>query len=523
MAKKGGQPIDLKEFETKVVLRQLAPPDYEALVALQSRCFPGMPTWTREQFESQVSVFSQGQIGVFLEDRLVGSSSSLVVDFDRYGEWHNWRGISDNGFIRNHDPAGDTLYGIEMMVDPEFRGLRLARRMYDARKEVARKMKLQRIVIAGRIPGFAEHADKMDVHEYIDKVQSKQLFDTVLTTQLSNGFQLKGLIPDYLTTDKESRGYATHLEWVNLDGARDAAAEQPRRVVRLCLVQYGMRRIGSFEDMAQQCEFFVDVAADYRADFVVFPELFSTQLLSLTPPERPGLAARRLSKFVPRILEMFTRLAVRFNVNILGGSHFAEEGGRLLNIAYLFRRDGTIASQAKLHVTPNERRWWGVEPGNGFEVIPTDCGPVAINVCYDIEFPELGRLATARGANIIFVPFNTDERYGYLRIRHCAQARAIENQVYVAIAGCVGNLPQVHNADIHYAQCAVLTPSDFSFARDAIASESVPNIETVVIHDVNVSLLHENRENGTVRPWSDRRTDMYKIRFTVNGGEPSEV
>jgi len=114
------------------------------------------------------------------------------------------------------------------------------------------------------------------------------------------------------------------------------------------------------------------------------------------------------------------------------------------------------------------------------------------------------------------VPFNTNDRLGYLRVRACAQARAIENQVYVSIAGCAGNLPSVQNADIHYSQCGIFTPSDVGFARDAIAAESTPNIETVLTHDVDVELLQRNRNNGTVRPWTDRRRDLYRVHWLAD-------
>ena len=134
-------------------------------------------------------------------------------------------------------------------------------------------------------------------------------------------------------------------------------------------------------------------------------------------------------------------------------------------------------------------------------------------VCYDVEFPELARIAVDKGARILFVPFATDERYGYLRVRYCAQARCIENQVFVAISGCVGNLPFVENADIHYAQSGIFTPSDFPFARDGIAAECTPNIETVIFHDVDVELLKRQRQTGTVLNWADRRSDLYQIRY----------
>lgn len=130
-----------------------------------------------------------------------------------------------------------------------------------------------------------------------------------------------------------------------------------------------------------------------------------------------------------------------------------------------------------------------------------------------MEFPELGRIATEKGAQIIFVPFCTDERYAYLRVRYCAQARCIENHVYVAIAGNAGNLPEVENLDINYAQSAIFTPSDIPFSRDAIQAEATPNIETVIFEDVDLELLKRHRQTGSVLNWRDRRTDLYEIKY----------
>jgi predicted amidohydrolase/ribosomal protein S18 acetylase RimI-like enzyme len=517
-------PIDLAEFETKLVVRPLTIEDFDRLIELQKRCFPGMGTWQREQIESQLSQFPEGQVCIEYDGEIVASSSSLIVEFDEYEDWHNWKAISDAGYIRNHDPEGDTLYGTEIMVDPEYRGLKLARRLYNERKRLARERNLLRCIVGGRIPGYGKHADAMTASEYVEAVISKRLFDPVLTVQLSNGFALRGLIPDYFPSDTASRGYATFLEWLNLDHVPEESRRlQAVHVVRLCLVQYMMRRITSFEEFAQQCEFLVDVSSDYKSDFCVFPELFTTQLLSLVDAGDPASAARALAGYTPKYLELFNELAIRYNVNIVGGSQFAIEGEDLYNISYLFRRDGTIGKQYKIHGTPNEQRWWGVTSGDKVEVFETDRGKVAILLCYDVEFPELARIATAKGARIIFVPYNTDERYAYLRVRHCAQARAIENQIYVAISGCAGVLPFVDNADMHYAQCAVLTPSDFPFARDAVAAESMPNIETMVVQDVDVELLRRNRAVGTVRPWTDRRKDLYTIRYNDPDLGPIEI
>ena len=153
-----------------------------------------------------------------------------------------------------------------------------------------------------------------------------------------------------------------------------------------------------------------------------------------------------------------------------------------------------------------------MEPGDSVEVFDTDKGKINIQICYDIEFPELSRIAVEKGAQIIFVPFSTDERTAYLRVRYCAQARCVENHVFVAMAGTVGNLPSVENMDIQYAQSGIYTPSDIPFSRDAIASESTPNIETVIIDDVDVELLKRHRQSGSVLNWMDRRTDLYDVR-----------
>ena len=115
------------------------------------------------------------------------------------------------------------------------------------------------------------------------------------------------------------------------------------------------------------------------------------------------------------------------------------------------------------------------------------------------------------GMQILFVPFLTDTQNGYTRVKHCAQARAIENECYVAIAGCVGNLPKVENMDIQFAQAAVFTPSDFSFPTNGIKAEATPNTEMTLIVDVDVDLLKELHEYGSVRILKDRRHDLYQV------------
>lgn len=512
--------VDLSDYERRLKVRTLTAADFEAVKALQLLCFSGMQPWTREQFESQVSVFPEGQIGVELDGDLVASSSSLIVDFDLYSDWHDWMKISGGGYIRNHDPEGDMLYGIEIMVHPDHRGKRLARRLYEARKRLVRERNLKGIVIGGRIPVFAKYKDSMTAREYVRKVQDKTLHDPVLTTQLANDFRIQELIPDYLPSDEDSAGWATHMQWTNLEyRPKQKRFIQAVQRVRLGAVQYEIRPVDAFDEFAHHVDFFVDTAAEYGCDFLLFPELFTTQLLSFCEAPRPGQAARKLAEFTPQYLDLFTGLAVRYSVNIVGGSQFVVEDGNLYNASYLFRRDGTIGRQRKLHVTPAEWKWWGVRGGEGLEVFQTDCGRVAILVCYDIEFPEAARAAAKQGAQIVFCPFNTQEINGFLRVRTCARARAIENHLYVVTAGAVGNLPDVANADVHYAQSSIFTPVDIAFPRDGIAAECPPNAETIVLQDLDVELLRRHRYEGTTTNWRDRRTDLFETRWKKPDGE----
>ena len=523
MSKDKAPPIDLSEFETHVRVRPMRMEDYPRIVELALACFPGMQPWMEEQIASQLSLFPEGQLVVEYEDQVVASSSSLIVDFDDYEDWQDWKVIADNGYIRNHDPEGDSLYGIEIMVDPEYRGLKLARRLYEARKALCRDHNLRRIIIGGRIPGYGAHAGQMGAAEYVDEVLQRNLYDPVLTTQLANGFHLARLIPDYFPADEASRGYATFLVWNNIeyseDGLHRTAANQR---ARLCLVQYRMRAVESWDEFASQVKSSVDIASGYAGDFVVFPELFLMQLQGVLDTRAPAEVARALAERTPDYLELMTDLAVSFNVNIVGGSQFTVEDGRLYNVGYLFRRDGTIGRQYKIHPTPAERKWWGVNPGRRVQVFETDRGRAAILVGDDVVFPELGRIAAAGGAQLLFVPYAVDERYGCLRIRHCAQARAIENQLYAATAGSAGIVPFVVNFDLHYAQSGIYTPADFAFPPDAVAGEAMPNIETVVVHDLDLDLLRRNRQAGTVRPWTDRDPEVYAVRYRDPDAGPRE-
>lgn len=308
--------------------------------------------------------------------------------------------------------------------------------------------------------------------------------------------------------------YATLLEWNNIYYDAEARSISPaKQTIRLGLVQWQMRTFATLEAFYDQIEFFVDAVSDYGADFILLPEFFNTPLMSPYNdlPEREAM--KKLAEHTEEIKEKILSFAVSYNVNIIAGSMPIVEGTKIYNISYLCHRSGKIDSYKKVHITPNELRYYGLEGGSEVKVFDTDCGKVGLLICYDVEFPELSRILADQGMKILFVPFMTDTQNGYMRVRYCAQARAIENECYVAIAGSVGNLPRVNNMDIQYSQSAVFTPSDFAFPNNAIKAEATPNTEMVLIADVDLYALRDLHEYGTVKTMKDRRRDLYEVKL----------
>ena len=253
--------------------------------------------------------------------------------------------------------------------------------------------------------------------------------------------------------------------------------------------------------------------SDYRSDFILFPEYFNAPLMAKFNNLGEAESMRELAKYTEQIRDRFVQLAISYNINIITGSMpYVNEEGNLRNRGYLCRRDGTTEIYEKIHVTPDEVKSWGLTGGNMVKTFETDCAKIGVLICYDVEFPELARLMSQDGMQILFVPFMTDTQNAYSRVRICAQARAIENECFVAIAGSVGNLPRVHNMDIQYAQSAVFTPSDFGFPNDGKRAEATPNTEMILVSDVDLTLLTELHTYGSVRNLLDRRTDVYELK-----------
>ncbi len=507
------------EVSHKLDLRHLNIDDYDAVREIGAKVYKGLSApWDKKEIANLIQRFPEGQICIEDNGRAVAVALSIIIDFSLFSNNHSYRQITGNGTFRTHDSEGDYLYGIEVFVDPEYRGMRLGRRLYDARKDLAVNLNLKGILLGGRIPGYKKYADTMSAQQYILKVQNRELIDNVLTFQLSNDFHVRNLLDDYWRQDYQSLGNAVLLEWVNIYYQKKTRLiGGTKSIARLGVVQWQMRRFISFDDFMQQAEFFIDTVSDYQSDIVLFPELFNAPLIHTYEGDSSSDAMRKLAEYTEKMRSTLVDMALAYNINIVAGSvPLVRDDGSLANVAYICRRDGTWDSQEKLHITPDEDVHWGFYGGNKLKVFDTDVGKIGVLICYDVEFPELARLQTEKGMKILLVPFWTDTKNGYLRVRRCAQARAIENECYVAISGSVGNIPKVEAMGIQYSQAAVFTPSDFSFPHDAIASETTPGVETTLITDLDLDLLKELRAKGSVQNMTSRRTDLYELRWKDN-------
>ncbi len=520
----------------KLIIRKAKLKDSHAIAALSERVYGHAGSMTEEQIRAQINKFPDGQLVAEYEGQIAGHCATFIISEKVALKPHTWFEITGNGYASRHDPDGDVLYGMEVCVDARFRRLRIGQRFYRVRRELCEHFELKGIAFGGRMPGYARRRREFpDPKDYLEAVQNKRVRDTVINFQMNQGYEPLRVLKDYLPVDHESLGHGILMYWANplAPQAVNTRTLAPHgrlpASVRIATVQFQMRRISAIEEFEEQVEYFIDVASDYKADFVLFPELFTLQLLSIDAGRlSPIEAIRKVAAYKDRFCTFMERMAVSYNINIIGGSHptqIENDRGKeeIRNISYVFLRDGATFAQEKLHPTPSEARWWNIKGGYGANAIQTDCGPIGVMICYDSEFPELARHLVDQGALMLFVPFCTDERRGYLRVRYCCHARAVENQCYVAMSGVVGNLPNVEAMDIHYAESAILTPSDFPFARDGVAADTAPNTETIAIADVSLADLLKSRQSGAVQNLKDRRFDLYRVHWKkIRQPKPAE-
>ena len=285
------------------------------------------------------------------------------------------------------------------------------------------------------------------------------------------------------------------------------------RRARIACIQYRQRPLADFAAFAAQLERQVGIAADYAADLAVLPEFLGLQMISGGPQTlATEQAVDQLTAYWDAFADVLSALATRYRISLVGGSSLRRAAdGSVHNVCLVALRDGRRIEQRKIHITPSEHAVWQVTGGDALSVIDSDIGRIGVLICYDSEFPELARQLADQGVELLCVPFCTDLRDGYLRVRYSCAARAIENQCYVALAGNVGVQQHVHNFDQQWSQSAILTPCDFGFARDGIAAEALPGEECVIFADLDFTQLGQARAHGAVRNLADRRHDLYRV------------
>lgn len=505
----------MKDSIDNVELKYLSLTDFEALKGVFVEIYGDAPDvyWKKSELKELISKFPEGQVVLYVNGEIAGCAFAIIVNSLKIDKKHTYDDIAGDSKFKMHEADGDMLYGIDILIKKSYRGLKLGRRLYDYRKDLCEKLNLKGIVFGGRIPNYYKYASTLTPREYIQKVKHKDIEDPVLNFQLSNDFRPVRILSNYLEGDTDSKEYAVWMQWDNIYYEKDTKdLSIPKTVVRLGLVQWQMRPYKDLDELLHQVEYFVESLSGYRSDFALFPEFFNAPLMAkynhLSEPE----AIRELAKYTGPIKDKFKSLSIGYNINIISGSMPEIIDDKLYNVGYLCKRDGEVERFEKIHVTPDEAGVWGMQRGSQLKTFDTDCGKIGVLICYDVEFPELSRLLALEGMNILFVPFLTDTQNGFSRVKLCAQARAVENECYVAIAGSVGNLPKVHNMDIQYAQSAVFTPSDFAFPNNGIKAETTPNTEMILIADVNLDDLTELHNFGSVRNLKDRREDIYLLK-----------
>ena len=165
--------------------------------------YSNMPNsyWKEHHIQSLIERFPEGQVVLKVNGQIAGCALSIIIDENHLEKRHTYREITGNFTFSTHDPNGDILYGIDVFIIPEFRGLRLGRRMYDYRKELTEKLNLKGIAFGGRIPNYHKYANELSPIEYIRKVREKEIHDPVLDFQLSNDLHPSRILKNYLEGD----------------------------------------------------------------------------------------------------------------------------------------------------------------------------------------------------------------------------------------------------------------------------------------------------------------------------------
>ncbi|MDP1666775.1 MAG: carbon-nitrogen hydrolase family protein [Methylobacter sp.] len=277
--------------------------------------------------------------------------------------------------------------------------------------------------------------------------------------------------------------------------------------VKIATAQYDISFLGNWQQYRSKVERWVIEAAEQDAKILLFPEYASMELASLFGESIYSSLSKQLAAMQSLhddYLDLFLSLAKKYRCIIQSGTFPVKtDSGAYRNRAYLFMPDGQIDYQDKLMMTRFENEQWLIQSGEELRCFNTDYGKIAINVCYDSEFPMLARKQVEAGANLILVPSCTDTLAGYHRVKIGCQARALENQCYVVQSTLVGNAPWSEAVDVNIGAAAIYTPVDRGFPDNGILADGKLNAVQWVIAEVSLSACGTVREQGQVFNYRD--------------------
>lgn len=286
--------------------------------------------------------FQEGQVAIKVNGEIVACALSIIVNYDKFSDNHTVKKITQNYTFDTHNEEGDVLYGLDVFVIPEYRGLRLGRRLYDYRKELCEKYNLRGIVVGGAIVNYQKYLEEYTPKQYIEQVKRKEIDDDILNFHIANDFYPSRILKAYTEGENARNEYSVLLKWDNIYYEKPGTeVETKKTVIRLGLIQWQMRPYKDLDELMQQAEYFVDAVADYRSDFALFPELFNAPLMAQYNNLSEHEAIRQLARYTAEITDRFSDLAIAYNINIITGSMPEMRDNALYNVGYLCRRDGT--------------------------------------------------------------------------------------------------------------------------------------------------------------------------------------
>ena len=245
----------------------------------------------------------------------------------------------------------------------------------------------------------------------------------------------------------------------------------------------------------------VDDAISQGAELLVFPEYAAMELSSLGGREVAAdleASLRYAAERAPRAAALHERLARQHGIWILAGSGPVFSGNRPVNRAPLFGPDGTCGYQDKQIMTRFEREEWDVTPGEPLRLFGIGPFQAGVTICYDSEFPLLGRSLASAGANMILVPSCTETLAGYSRVRIGAMARALENQCVTVLSPIIGDAEWCPGVEAGNGAAAIFGPPDKGFPETGVIAEGSLNHPGWVVAEVDPETVAEVRKDGNV-------------------------